>query len=127
MNEIFVGLNWPAILLGTVAAFALGMLWYSPKLLGKGWAEGSHGITPPASLPLGAVGLQLLGTFLMAWLIGITARLDALLTAVLIVLAIAVLLTASGFFGQKSRYAALVDGGFVVAMGVVMIAAQGIL
>ncbi len=34
----FGGLNWWAILLATVASFALGWLWYGP-LFGKAWLE----------------------------------------------------------------------------------------
>ena len=34
----FVGLNWWAIIVATLAAFALGWLWYGP-LFGKKWLE----------------------------------------------------------------------------------------
>lgn len=34
----FVGLNWWAILVSTIAAFVLGGLWYGP-LFGKAWLE----------------------------------------------------------------------------------------
>src|SRR5690242_15571372 len=32
--------NWIAILLGSVAYFVIGALWYSPFLFGKTWAAG---------------------------------------------------------------------------------------
>jgi Protein of unknown function (DUF1761) len=126
MDELTSGVSWPAIVAGTIAAFALGMAWFSPRMFGAGWAAGSHGIRPPARPPFGAMVAQLLGTFLMAWIIGVTAVANHLLTAILVILAIALLQFASGLFGQKSRYAALVDGGYVIAMGVLMIVAQGI-
>jgi hypothetical protein len=126
MNEITNGISWPAIIAGTIAAFALGMLWFSPRMFGKGWAAGSHGITPPASLPVGALVVQLAGTFLMAWVIGITAVSNQLLTAILVILAIAGLQLAGGLLSQKSAYAAVIDGSYVVAMGILMIVAQGI-
>ena len=125
--ELTSGVNWPAVLLGTVLAFGLGMLWFSPRMFGRAWSTGSHDIKPPTTPPLAAMGTQLAGTFLMAWLIGITAVADHLLTAILIIVAIAVLHLANGLFGQKSGTAALIDGGYVVAMGVLMIAAQGVL
>jgi hypothetical protein len=126
MNEITDGVSWSAVIAGTIAAFALGMLWFSPRLFGKGWAAGSHGITPPASLPVGALVVQLAGTFLMAWVIGITAVSNQLLTAILVILAIAGLQLAGGLLSQKSAYAAVIDGSYVVAMGILMIVAQGI-
>ncbi len=121
---MLANLNWPAVLVGTVLAFGLGMLWFGPWLFGKGWAAGSHGITPPAQVPVAAVTIQLVGTFLMALVIGITEATQALGLALLAIATIAVLQLAASMFGQKSRYAALVDAGFVLAMGVIMIGAQ---
>lgn len=118
--------NWPAVILGTILAFGLGMFWFG-AIFGKGWAAGSHNITPPAKPPVPALALQLLGTLLLALVVGITAKTDDLATAILVILALAVLQLAGGLLSQKSRYAALVDGGYVVAMGALMILAQGLL
>jgi Protein of unknown function (DUF1761) len=125
MNELTAGVNWTAIIAGTVAAFALGMLWFSPRLFGKAWAAGSHSIVPPASPPIGALALQLAGTFLMAWIIGITAVANPLLTAILVILTIAALQFAHGLLSRKTAPATLIDGSYVLAMGVLMIVAQG--
>ena len=127
MNELAMGVNFPAVLLGTVLAFLAGWLWYGPLLFRRVWSEGSHGIAPPGRIPAGPMAAQLTGTFLMAWLVGITARSDALATAFLVILAIAVLIFAGGLMSQKSGEAALVDGGYAVVMGALMIAAQGVL
>jgi hypothetical protein len=124
MDEILMGVNWTAVIAGTVVCYGLGFLWFGP-VFGKVWAQGSHNITPPAKLPIAAMELQLAGTFLMAWVVGATATINALVTAVFVILAIATLLTAGSLFGQKTMAAALVDGGFVVVMGVVMILLQG--
>ena len=45
---VFVGLNWWAIIVATLAAFALGWLWYGP-LFGKKWLEalGKEELNPP--------------------------------------------------------------------------------
>ena len=34
--------NWLAVIVGAVAAFLAGWLWYSPRLFGVKWAEGSR-------------------------------------------------------------------------------------
>ena len=126
MTTQLAHLNWPAILLGTVAAYALGMVWFG-KLFGTIWARGSHNIALPSAPPIAAMLVQLLGTFLMAVLIGATETLQDLPTALVAILAIACLQLGGSLFSQKSSAAALVDGGFVVAMGGVMIAAQAVL
>ena len=73
------------------------------------------------------MGLYLLGTFLMAWLVGATATINALGTAIMLILATAGFQTSSSLFSQKTTAAALIDGGIIIVMGVVMIAAQGLL
>ncbi|MGB3177247.1 MAG: DUF1761 domain-containing protein [Albidovulum sp.] len=119
-------LNWTAVAAGTVVAFGLGMLWFGP-LFGKAWAQGSHGIQPPARPPLAAMAVQLAGTFMLAIVIGLTAQTSALGTALAAIAAATFLHFAGGLFSQKSLSAALIDGSYIVAMGVIMIAAQGLL
>lgn len=119
-------MNWPAVLSGFVAAFALSFLWFGP-LFGRAWAAGSHGITLPARPPVVALVLYAAGVGCLALVIGATATIDALGTALAAIAAAALLLTSTALFGQKTLSAALIDGGCVLAMGVVMIAAQGIL
>jgi hypothetical protein len=127
MEMITADVNWAAVALGTVLAFALGMLWFGPVMFGKIWSRGSHDLKPPASLPLGAMATTLVGTFLMAWAIGVTATSDNLGLAVMIILAIALLQLGMALFSQKSLGAALADGGYLIAMGALMIIAQGVL
>ena len=122
----FVSVNWLAVIVGTALAFGLRMIWFSPMLFGKGWAAGSHGITAPANFPVAAVLVQLAGTFLMVSVIGMTETTGALLTAIAAILAMDTLQLAAAMFGQKSRYAALVDAGFVLAMGVMIVGAQAV-
>ena len=125
MDAILVNVNWLAVIVGAVVAFGLSMVWFGP-LFGKVWAQGSHGITPPARFPVAAMVLYAVGTFLLAWLIGATATINALGTAIGLVLALAIMLVSSSLLGQKSTAAALIDGGIVILMGVVMIVAQGV-
>lgn len=113
------------MLVGTVAAFLFGWLWYG--MFGRRWAEGS-GISPerPEKFPLFAMASQILALFLMAMVIGITATSDALVTAVLAVLAAAAFALSGGAFINKSPFALAVDAGYIVLSGAVLIICQGI-
>ena len=127
MGEITAGVNWLAVAVGAVAAFLLGWLWYSPKLFGVRWAEGVGVSIDDTAGPSGSAMLaQAIGTFLLAWVVGVTAAADALLTIVLTVLTLAVLMVAGGRFSQKSGYAIATEAGYVIAMVIIMIVCQGI-
>ena len=127
MGEITSGVNWLAVTVGAVAAFLLGWLWYSPKLFGVKWAEGVEVSIDDSSGPSGfGMPAQAIGTFLLAWVIGVTAAADALLTIILIVLTLVVLMVAGGKFSQKSGYAIVTETGFIVVMAAIMIVCQGI-
>jgi hypothetical protein len=128
VGELTEGVNWLAVVVGTVLSFILGWLWYSPLLFVKKWMEGSNiKPNPEAKMPVAPLVVQFIGTFLLAWLVGIMAAHNALATIILIVAAIIVLIIANGLFGSKSTYAIAIEAGFVASMAVVMIAVQGIL
>lgn len=120
-------MNWPAVLLGTALAFGLGMIWFSPMLFGKSWSAGSHNIAPPASAPMAAMGIQLAGTFLLALVVGMTETNQAIGTAVAAIFAVALFVAGMDLFSQKSGKATMIDAGYIVACGVLMIGAQGVL
>jgi Protein of unknown function (DUF1761) len=120
-------INWPAVVLGTIAAFVLGMFWFSPKMFGKSWTEGSHNIQAPDKPPMLAMLVQLLGTFALAFVVGITETNEAIGTAAAAILAVALTVAGMDLFSQKSGRATLVDAGYIVAGGVLMILAQAIL
>lgn len=126
MNELIVGVEWMPVVVGAVLAFALGAAWYSEKLFGKKWIEGSR-IDPSKGSPMKAMATQAAGTFFLSWLIGITARENMLMTALLVAVTAATLIKANGLFAQKSYYAIVVESTFVLAMVAVMIAVHAIL
>jgi len=119
-------INWLAVAVGTVATFVLGMLWFSPRLFGKVWATGSHNIQPPASPPVMAMTIQLVATFLLALVVGMTETIGALLVAIAAILAVGLFVAGMDLFSQKSGKATVIDAGYVVASGALMIVAQGI-
>ena len=126
--EDFTQLNWLAIGLGVIVAFILGWLWYSPILFGEKWASGA-GVRLDKShkMPAMAMLAQLLALFCLSLVIGITAEVEALITAVLVILCCAFFAASAGGFSQKSSYAIWVDVGYRIAAGSVMIVFQGIL
>ena len=128
MNELTTNVNWLAVVIGAVIAFILGMFWFSPKLFGTKWALGS-GLDPkgPAKPPVTAITCQAIGTFLLAWLFGVTAAGNALAAILLAGLMLIILMAANGLFLNRSTYAIATEAGFTAAMLVIMIAAQGIL
>jgi hypothetical protein len=120
--------NWAAVIVGTIVAFLVGWLWYSPKLFGKGWAEGSKVELGSAdSMPMMAMVAQFIALFLLALVVGITATTDALITAIVAILAAAAFVVSAGSFIKKSQYAIMVDGGYIIVAGIVMIGAQAAL
>jgi hypothetical protein len=127
MCELTVGVSWIAVVVSFVLSFILGWLWYSPKLFGKKWAEGvGVPFEDGGSMPVCAMIAQALGTFGLAWLFGITAGREALLTIILILLTIVMLIVANGKFAKKSSAAIRIEATYILAMGVVMVVCQAI-
>ena len=120
-------LNLTAIIVGTIVAFFVGWAIYSPFLFGRTWAIGSRiSPEPPEQMPWMAMGLQVIGLFLLALVIGMTAQIEALTTAIVAILAAAGMVMAQDAFSQKSGTAILIDGAYVIIAGAVMILCQGV-
>jgi len=127
MAELFQGVSWAGVISGAIAAFLLGWLWYSPKLFGPKWAEGVGVQMGSADeMPKAAMICQIVGLFLVSWLVGVTAVSEALLTIILAVVAFSVMGYAGGLFRKNSGYARATDAGYWVASVVVMVIFQGI-
>lgn len=119
-------LNIPAVALGAVLAFALGFILYHPKVFGRAWAEGS-GVDLGGSPPALAFVAQIAALAALSIVVGMTATVDFLGTAVLAIVAAALFVVSGGAFLKKSGAALAVDGGYIIGAGALMIAAQGIL
>lgn len=119
------GLNWIAIVVGAVVSFLVGWFWYSSKGFGTRWAEGvGVSLDDASKMPPQAMILQFAGIFLLSWVIGLTAASNALITAILFILAVACLIIANGYFAQKSQYAINAEGAYIAVIGAIMIACQ---
>jgi len=119
--------NWPAVIAGTIAAYVLGMVWFSPIMFGKSWAQGTHNIQPPASPPILAMIVQFVGIALLAIIVGITETSQAIVAAIVAIFAVALNIAGMDLFSQKSGRATLIDAGYIVASGVLMVLAQALL
>lgn len=126
--EIFSNVNWIAVGVGTIVSFLVGWAWYSPKMFGVKWAQGSRvDLGKADQMPAFAMVSQLVALFLLATVIGLTALTNDLVTAVVAILAMATFSASNGGFVQKTNYAITTDFFYAIVVGVVMIACQGIL
>lgn len=127
MEAILADVNWIAVIVGAIAAFALGAFWFSPKMFGTKWMKGVGVSEDDKSPMMHAMITQAVGTFLLAWVIGLTAAQENLFMAIMVGLMVTALIGANGMFAQKSAYAIKTEAGFVVAMVVIMVLVHAIL
>lgn len=118
---LLMDVNWVAVVVATLIAFASGWLWYSDFMFGKKWQK-AVGISPEDNAPMGhAMGAQLVGTFFMSWVIGIAIVLNSLQLAILVGAVLISFIKANGFYSKKKSYAIKVESGYLAVMTVVMI------
>lgn len=128
MEEITANISWLAVIVGAVLAFLAGWLWYSPKLFGTKWAEGSKvELGNATDMPMVAMATQALGLIGVAWVVAITAATNSLLTIILITISFVLLQWSGNSFTQKNTYAKIVDSGYWVIAVIIMIAVQMVL
>lgn len=127
MEELMTDVSWIGVVVGAVAAFLVGWVWYSPKLFGTKWAAGvGVDLGSASEMPVGAMISQIIGLMLMSWFVGVTAASNALLTVILATVAFGTLAYSGGMFAEKSAYARGVEAGYLAVSLVIMIVAQGI-
>ena len=123
----FANVHWLPVIVGAVISFLAGWAWYSPKLFGKKWADGSGvSLESADKMPVFAMVSQLLALFVLALVIGMTAAVNALFTAILAILAVAMFVASMGGFVKKSNAAIVIDFFYIIVAGVIMIVSQGI-
>jgi len=130
MNTLFANINWVAVGVSFILSFGLGYFWYSPKWFGKKWAEGVGIKFDPECQDgpmIAAMVTQLIGTFLLALLVGVHNANQTHSTMLLTLLTIAFLMAGGGLFSQKSAYAIRTEVGFLFTMVVIMVLCQSFL
>ena len=128
MQELCADVNWIAVIVGAVAAFLVGWLWYSPMLFGKTWAAGNDlQLGSAQDMPVGAMVAQGIGLLLLSWFVGVTAVEGKLMTLILAVIAFGALNASGGLFTKKPGAVIGIDIGYWVVAAIVMILAQAIL
>ena len=117
-----MAINWLGALSGTFIAFLIGYGWYHPKVFGDKWATGSNlVITDDMPFPVFAMFSQFTGLLLMAILIAVVVAWDSMAMVALILVMVFVQTISMGAFSQKDWYARLVDGGYQVVSGLIML------
>jgi hypothetical protein len=128
MEEITANVSWLAVIVGAIVSFLAGWFWYSEKLFGTKWAEGSKVQLGDASeMPMGAMITQGLGLLLLAWVVAVLAEKQMLWTTILMAVAFILLQFSGNSFTQKTQYAKLVDGGYWAVSVIIMILVQAVL
>jgi hypothetical protein len=128
MEMLFLEVNWLAVVVGAILSFFLGWVWYSTRLFGTQWAKDVGTYTQDSTTSSSyALLMQGLGTFLLAWVIGITETTNSFALALLFGITTTVLILANGLFARKSMYAVKTESGYVFAMVVVMILTHTVL
>lgn len=123
LGETLAGINWLAVIVSTVAAFALGASWYSKALFGNAWMQ-EVGLTEQAikntrMLPIfaGTAVLQFVAATALAALLGSDSDwLTGLETGLRI--GVCWIATAYGItylFEQRSRRLFMINAGYYVA------------
>ena len=105
MGELTTNVSWIAVIVGAIASFLLGWLWYSERLFGEKWAEGVGVELTKVHANVGALVAQIVGLFLMSWFVSITAASNLLFTVILATLAFVILAQSGGMFRGQSTYA----------------------
>jgi 4-hydroxybenzoate polyprenyltransferase len=125
MDIFFAGMDWLPTVLGAVIAYALGWVWYSPKLFAYRWLDGvGLSVEDMTGPPIAAMAVQALGTFLLAWMIGLAFANAMPALAIVAVGALIVLLASSGLYTQKKWSAIVIEVGYVLVMTAVMVGAH---
>ena len=66
--ELFITVNWIAVIVAGVVRSAIGAVWYAPAVFGRQWQEGAGLQQSPSEMP-SAVAVQAVGSLLMAYIL----------------------------------------------------------
>ncbi|MDX1405162.1 MAG: DUF1761 domain-containing protein [Woeseiaceae bacterium] len=124
LAESLAGVNWLAVVISTVIAFAVGAVWYSKTLFGSAWLE-EVGLTEQAvndaNMPMtfgGTFVLQFLAVTALAVLLGSDSNwLDGLQAGLLVgVFWVATAYGTTYLFEQRSMRLFFINAGYNVVL-----------
>ena len=128
LATLFENINWLSVIVASLAAFAIGSIWYSPVLFGKSWQK-EVGLSDEAIKSSNMVVifgtafiLMFISAFILDMFIGPEATAVIGLTAGLLV-GVSWVATALGvtyLFARKSFRLFLIDAGYFVVFFSVM-------
>lgn len=120
--EMFLSqIDWTPVLVSFVISFAVGWLWYSPKLFLKGWLKGIG--EPVWQAPMWmSMFAQAGSTLFLAILINVSVAQGHLIQATLIVFTIAGFIKANGLYCGKTKFAISVEVLYIIVMAAIMVA-----
>ena len=124
MQEMTSQIDWLAVGVGAVAAFAAGSLWYSPWVFGRQWAEGL-GFSLEGGPPMEPMVIQIAGLVLLSLFIGVTG--DAPGTALLAIAAFLSLGYSGESFARHPRGVRLINAGYLLLAALVMLLTQALM
>ena len=132
LQSAFNNINWLSVIVASLAAFAIGALWYSPALLGKAWQKElklSDEDIKSANMPV-IFGVSFVFMFIAAFVMDMFIGKDATLASGIAagaLVGIAWIATSIGItylFARKSFRLILIDSGYFVvyfiAMGAIL-------
>ena len=128
MPGMTVEISWIAVVTATAASYLLGWLWYSPILFGSKWAEGvGVQLGSAGQMPAAAMIIQLAGTFLLAWLVGLLISAGLTDILLLLTLSMTLLMISSGYYSNKNNHAVVIESSYFILMVAVMATIHSVL
>lgn len=122
-------INWIALLVATIASFAIGFIWYNMKVFGTAWAK-SAGMTEEQMNDRSGMGRIFGGafvfTFIMALMLSYFVRMDTDLSAAArhgayIGLGISTMaMGVNALYEKKGWLYILINGGYITTTTIVM-------
>ena len=119
LEQLFVNVNWPGVVVGAVLAFLAGWMWYSPLLFGKGWAaDMGLELGTASDMPVGAMVVQGFGLLLLSLLADRLAALPSVFA--LAIVAVIVFNFSNFMFSKRGIAADLTDSGYMAVIGLTL-------
>lgn len=126
MNGLFADVGWLGVVVGAIAAFLIGWLWYSPKGFYPAWSASSGVSHAPGDPMAAAFGSLVVGLILYALFVGVMMARGQCGPLILGIVAFIIMGYSNNAFKKLGGVSRTVDAGSWAVSGLVMILAQWI-